>query len=67
MCMWFYKVMVKGLEIKQLDDTLEKYGVVPVIIDGCTFVPVRFVADEFGATVTWGDATKIVTITKIEK
>lgn len=28
--------------------TLEKYGVAPVIIDGRTFVPVRFVADELG-------------------
>ena len=46
------------------DGTLEKYGVAPVIIDGRTFVPVRFVADELGVTVAWDDATKTVTITK---
>ena len=55
-------------EIKMtVGKTLEKYGVAPVIIDGRTFVPVRFVADELGATVAWDDATKTVTITKIEK
>lgn len=42
--------------------TLEKYGVAPVIIDGRTFVPVRFVADELGAEVAWDEATKTVTI-----
>ena len=57
-----------GKEIKMtVGKTLEKYGVAPVIIDGRTFVPVRFVADELGATVAWDNATKTVTITKIEK
>lgn len=52
-----------GKEIKMtIGKTLEKYGVAPVIIDGRTFVPVRFVADELGATVAWDDATKTVTI-----
>ena len=52
-----------GREIKMtIGKTLEKYGVAPVIIDGRTFVPVRFVADELGATVAWDDATKTVTI-----
>ena len=60
--------VVDGKEIKMtIGKTLEKYGVAPVIIDGRTFVPVRFVADELGATVAWDDATKTVTITKIEK
>lgn len=59
---------IDGKEIKMtISKTLEKYGVAPVIIDGRTFVPVRFVADELGATVAWDDATKTVTITKIEK
>ena len=59
---------IDGKEIKMtIGKTLEKYGVAPVIIDGRTFVPVRFVADELGATVAWDDATKTVTITKIEK
>ena len=59
---------IDGKEIKMtVGKTLEKYGVAPVIIDGRTFVPDRFVADELGATVAWDDATKTVTITKIEK
>ena len=59
---------IDGKEIKMtVGKTLEKYGVAPVIIDGRTFVPVRLVADELGATVAWDDATKTVTITKIEK
>lgn len=59
---------IDGKEIKMtIGKTLEKYGVAPVIIDGRTFVPVRFVADELGATVAWDDATKTVTIAKIEK
>lgn len=59
---------IDGKEIKMtIGKTLEKYGVAPVIVDGRTFVPVRFVADELGATVAWDDATKTVTITKIEK
>ena len=59
---------INGKEIKMtVGKTLEKYGVAPVIIDGRTFVPVRFVADELGATIAWDDATKTVTITKIEK
>lgn len=36
----------------------------PVIIDSRTFVPVRFVADELGATTAWNAETKTVTITK---
>ena len=59
---------IDGKEIKMtVGKTLEKYGVAPVIIDGRTFVPVRFVADELGATIAWDDVTKTVTITKIEK
>ena len=54
---------INDKEIKMtIGKTLEKYGVAPVIIDGRTFVPVRFVADELGANVTWDDATKTVTI-----
>ena len=54
---------INDKEIKMtIGKTLEKYGVAPVIIDGRTFVPVRFVADELGATVAWDDATKTVTI-----
>ena len=54
---------INDKEIKMtISKTLEKYGVAPVIIDGRTFVPVRFVADELGAEVAWDEATKTVTI-----
>ena len=54
---------INDKEIKMtIGKMLEKYGVAPVIIDGRTFVPVRFVADELGANVAWDDATKTVTI-----
>ncbi len=59
---------IDGKEIKMIiGKMLEKYGVEPVIIDGRTFVPVRFVADELFATVAWDDATKTVTIIKNKK
>lgn len=54
---------INDKEIKMtIGKTLEKYGVAPVIIDGRTFVPVRFVADELGAEAAWDEATKTVTI-----
>lgn len=54
---------INDKEIKMtIGKTLEKYGVAPVIIDGRTFVPVRFVADELSAEVAWDEATKTVTI-----
>lgn len=54
---------INDKEIKMtIGKMLEKYGVAPVIIDGRTFVPVRFVADELGAEVAWDEATKTVTI-----
>ena len=54
---------INDKEIKMtIGKTLEKYGVAPVIIDGRTFVPVRFVADELGAEVAWDETTKTVTI-----
>lgn len=54
---------INDKEVKMtIGKTLEKYGVAPIIIDGRTFVPVRFVADELGAEVAWDEATKTVTI-----
>lgn len=59
---------IYGKEIKMtIGKTLEKYGVAPVIINDRTFVPVRFVADELGATTVWDAASKTATITKTEK
>lgn len=44
--------------------TLEKYGVAPIIIDGRTYVPIRFVAEELGATVDWNENAQEIVITK---
>ena len=44
--------------------TINKYGVAPIIIDGRTYVPIRFVADELGAVTTWINATRTVVIEK---
>jgi S1-C subfamily serine protease len=37
--------------------------VVPFIVGGRTMLPVRFVAERLGGTVTWNDATKTATLT----
>lgn len=58
-------LVIDGKEIRmRVGETLEKYGVAPMIIDGRTYVPVRFVADELHAAVVWNEAAKTVTITK---
>ena len=38
--------------------------VAPVIKDGRTFLPIRVIAENLGATVTWDEPTQAVTITK---
>ena len=61
-------LVIDGKEIKMtIGKVLEKYGVAPVILNDRTYVPVRFVADELGATTTWDAVSKMVTVTKIEK
>ena len=37
--------------------------VAPKIINGRTFVPIRFISEAFGATVDWDNNTKTLTIT----
>lgn len=59
---------IDGKEIKMtIGKVLEKYGVAPVILNDRTYMPVRFAADELGATTTWDAVSKMVTVTKIEK
>ena len=59
---------IDGKEIKMtIGKVLEKYGVAPVILNDRTYMPVRFVADELGATTTWDAVSKMVMVTKIEK
>ena len=50
---------------KQIDETDEK--VAPVIVGDRTLVPLRFIAEGFGADVQWDDATRTVTITLGDK
>ena len=38
-------------------------SVVPVIVAGRTLLPVRFVAEALGCTVTWDATTKTITVT----
>jgi len=47
--------LVNGMEV-ELDCK-------PVIFEGRTFVPLRFISENFGATVIWNGKTKIVSIT----
>jgi hypothetical protein len=48
-------VVLVGTEFKKLD-------VPPKIVNGRTFVPIRFISETFGAEVGWDGATKTVTI-----
>ena len=41
----------------------ENQNVVPLVVDGRTLVPVRFIAESYGADVGWDDDTQSVTIT----
>ena len=48
----------------KISTVLEKYGAAPLIIDNRTYVPIRFVAEELGASVVWDGQTRTVTIEK---
>ena len=41
---------------------IKENDVAPLIINGRTMVPVRFISESFGANVAWLDATKTVVI-----
>ncbi len=60
--LWIGKsnAMVNGVEVP-IDETNPK--VVPEIINGRTMIPLRFVAENLGATVDWNQDTKTITIT----
>ncbi len=51
--------LVDGIKTK-IDPNDSK--VVPIIINGRTYLPLRFIAEHLGATVDWGGATKTVTL-----
>jgi len=61
--MWIGKNLAYTNGKQVLIDPQNK-NVVPEIINGRTMVPVRFVAESLGATVSWDEKTKTITIVK---
>lgn len=51
--------------VKSVDDSNQ--DVVPVVKDGRTLVPVRFISENFGAKVDWDEAQGMVTVNKDDK
>ncbi|HPC56966.1 MAG TPA: stalk domain-containing protein, partial [Caldisericia bacterium] len=47
----------------KVDGTSKELDVPPMILNGRTMLPLRFVTEELGCTVDWEDKTKTVTIT----
>jgi len=54
--------MAVGFKWYQLNGMSYQMEVAPEIINARTFVPVRFIAEAFGANVGWDPATRTVTI-----
>ena len=54
---WLIYYTPKGKASKRLE-----FNVAPLIINGCTLVPVRVIAEALGADVSWNENTKQVTI-----
>ena len=50
-------------KIVLMDDATFTLQSSPVIVNGTTFVPLRFIAEAFGAHVDWDGTTKTITIT----
>lgn len=44
-----------------------KNDVAPIIVDGRTYTPARFVAEKLGATVDWNEVAQLVTVTSKDK
>jgi hypothetical protein len=59
-----YIFLAVGATGALLDDSMITLNTAPYIENGTTLVPVRFVSEALGATVSWDGASKTVTITK---
>ena len=59
--LWIGKnyAMVNGVK-KPIDPN--STDVVPIIVNSRTMIPLRFVVENLGATVTWNDSAKVITI-----
>ena len=55
-------VLSIGSDIVTVDSKATTVDAAPEIVDGRTFVPIRFIAETFGSTVTWLPETKGITI-----
>ena len=55
-------VLSIGSDIVSVDGKATTVDAAPEIVEGRTFVPIRFIAETFGATVTWLPETKGITI-----
>ncbi len=56
--------LVIDSNIAYLDDVAETLDVAPVVINDRTMLPIRFIAEGFGFTVTWKELTQQIMITK---
>ena len=55
-------VLTVGTDIVTVDGKATSVDAAPEIVNGRTFVPIRFIAETFGSTVTWLPETRGVTI-----
>jgi len=56
-------VLTIGSDIVRVDGHATMVDAAPEIVAGRTFVPIRFIAETFGSTVTWLPETRGITIT----
>jgi branched-chain amino acid transport system substrate-binding protein len=57
-----FMTLVVGINLYKLNGVQFKMDVPPEIVNSRTFVPIRLVAEAFGAAVGWDNATRTVTI-----
>lgn len=45
---------------------IDKYNknVTPIVVNGCTLLPIRFVAENLGTSLAWDDANQIITMSR---
>lgn len=60
-------VLTAGSNTAQLNGSNINLGTAPKIINGSTYVPIRFIAESTGANVDWDNTTKTVVITTKDK
>jgi uncharacterized protein YgiM (DUF1202 family) len=48
-----------------LNGVLMNFDVKPILVNGCTLVPLREIFENLGATVTWDNSSQTVTATKV--